>query len=170
MIISIYILFEFNPKIFFLNFRGNRSEQFKNLHFSRGYNFWTNDLYSETSYSYVFVSSISYCLFRTCLNVWFIGCRPMKNVSFPTVPIWLLHTVHLEGDLSAGVGPGPRHLLLWPPIPPQTSRIIQLFKNFQISLEWHYNAPMKNNLPYSDPGWIHGSGLGDSLPDPKILV
>ena len=40
----------------------------------------------------------------------------------------------------------------------------QLFKNFQISLEWHCNSLLKNKLSHTDPGCIHGSG--DSQLDP----
>ena len=54
--------------------------------------YWSH-LNSENSSSSVFVSSKSYYLFSTCLNVWYIICRLMKNVCFRTVPIWLHHTV-----------------------------------------------------------------------------
>ena len=47
----------------------------------------------------VFLSSKSYFLLRTFLNVLFISCRLMKKVCFRTIPIWLLHTVvHIAGE------------------------------------------------------------------------
>ena len=58
----------------------------------------------------------------------------------------------------------------WAWYPEDVSSILaqtQLFKNFQISWEWHCNALLKIKLSYTDPGWIHGSGFGDSWPDPE---
>ena len=39
------------------------------------------------------MSSESYFLLITCVNVLFMSCRRMKIVRFRTVPIWLHHTV-----------------------------------------------------------------------------
>ena len=58
-------------------------------------NKWSH-LNFENPYSSVWMSSKSYFLFRTCLNVWFKSCRLMKSVCFQTVPIWLHHTVYVE--------------------------------------------------------------------------
>ena len=56
-------------------------------------NLWSH-INSEKSCSSVFVSSKSYFMVMTWLNVWFISCRLMKSVSFQTVPIWLHHSVY----------------------------------------------------------------------------
>ena len=50
---------------------------------------------NSPNYSSISVSSKSYYLFKTCLNVWFKSCRLMKSVSFRTIPI-LLHLSVLQ--------------------------------------------------------------------------
>ena len=73
-----------------------RWEQFKNWHFSRGYNFWTEDnilLLKTFTGPYSCLAKVIFCQ-ELVLNLLFISCRLMKNVRFWTVPIWLLHTVH----------------------------------------------------------------------------
>ena len=55
---------------------------------------WLYYLNSENFYLFVFVSSKSYNLIRTCLIVWFISCMLIKSVRFRTVPIWLHHSVY----------------------------------------------------------------------------
>ena len=72
-----------------------RWEQLENWHFSRGYNFWTNDfiLILKTPTRPYSCVAIFFLLLITCLNVLFLSCRLLKKVRFLTVPIWLLHTV-----------------------------------------------------------------------------
>ena len=74
-------------------------------------------------------------------NMWYIALAPTKR------------EIKIIKEKSPGVlGSIPAHT--------------QLFKNFQIRWEWHCNELLKNNLPYTDLGWIHGSRSGD----PRILV
>ena len=44
-----------------------------------------------------------------------------------------------------------------------------LYKKFLVKPNW-VNSLLKNKLTYTDPGWIHGSGFGDSyrIPDPSL--
>ena len=66
-----------------------RWEEIENLHFLN----WWSYLHSKNLYLFLFMSSKSCFLSRTCINVLFISSRLMKNVRFRTVPIWLLHTI-----------------------------------------------------------------------------
>ena len=61
-------------------------------------NYWSH-LNSENFNLPVFVSSKSYFMLKTCLNVLFLNCRLMKKAHFRTVPIWLLHTVSYWYDV-----------------------------------------------------------------------
>ena len=72
-----------------------RWEQFKKLPFSRGYNFWTNDLILILKTSTRSYSCLAKDVVRSKLglNVWFVSYRLKKGVDFRTVPIWLHHTV-----------------------------------------------------------------------------
>ena len=74
-----------------------RWEQLEKWHFSRGFNFWTNDLIlilKTPTGPYSCLAKV-YVLLKTRESVLFISYRLMKNVRFWTVPIWLLHTVAL---------------------------------------------------------------------------
>ena len=72
-----------------------RWKQFQNWHFLIEYNFWTNDLIlilKTSTRPYSCLAKVIFLLI-TFLTVLLISCRPMENVRFRPVPIWLPHTV-----------------------------------------------------------------------------
>ena len=71
-----------------------RWKQYHNWHFSGGYNFCTNVLTIIPK-----IPTLPY----SCLHVWFINWRLMKNVRFRTVPIWLYHTVYIMQSVQIHV-------------------------------------------------------------------
>ena len=75
-------------------------KQFDNGHFSRGCNFWTNDvilILKTPTCPYSCLAKNNY-LFISCLNVRFISCRLIKSVSFWSVLIWLSHLIGPDRD------------------------------------------------------------------------
>ena len=79
-----------------------RWEQFANWHFSKGYNFWTDDLIlilKSLTRPYLCIAIIIICS-ETCLNVWILSCRLIKTVRFRIVPVWLHHSVYLHRTVS----------------------------------------------------------------------